>query len=155
MSILCIWSFRHKIGISADVVLHVLGVFILLMKTFLWTITCSNKLQLVLLYEDGSFSCTSEQVPREDGGEEWAVNTGRQCRRTRISSVLRTFRCFFCLVLSPGIIRVSYTIYRRTAVSTGSMFQDLPRVSNTADNTERYIRHVTWYSCNIHKYGKL
>jgi hypothetical protein len=32
-----------------------------------------------------------------------------------------------------------YYIYRRTAVSTGNTFQDLPRLRETADNTERYI----------------
>jgi len=28
--------------------------------------------------------------------------------------------------------------YRRTPVSTGNTFQDLPRLRETADNTERY-----------------
>ena len=42
--------------------------------------------------------------------------------------------------------------YRRTAVSTGNTFQGLPRYRETANNTARYI---TWYSCNIHKYGKV
>jgi len=30
--------------------------------------------------------------------------------------------------------------YRWTLVSTGNMFQDLPRLRGTADNTERYIQ---------------
>jgi hypothetical protein len=29
--------------------------------------------------------------------------------------------------------------YRRTAISTGNTFQDLPRLRETADNTERYM----------------
>jgi len=145
MSILCIWSFKHKIEISARWGASWFRCFHPAYKnSSLWTITCSNKLQLLLLYEDGYLSCTSEQVPREDEGEEWALNTGLQCRRTRIISVVRTFRCFFCLVLSPGIIIVSYTIYRRTAVSTGNTVQDLPRWRKTADNTERYMqRRIT------------
>jgi hypothetical protein len=31
------------------------------------------------------------------------------------------------------------SLYWWTAVSTGNTFQDLPRLRNTADNTERYI----------------
>ena len=43
-----------------------------------------------------------------------------------------------------------------TAVSASSTFQDLPRLRKTAGNTERYIWHdITWYSCSIHKYGKV
>jgi len=96
-----------------DVVLRDLGVLIRLMKTLFFEL--SHKLQLVLLYEDVSFSCTSEHFPRENGGVGRGGGknghlTGRHCRRTRISSVVRTFRCFFCLVLSPGIIILSYTI---------------------------------------------
>jgi hypothetical protein len=30
-------------------------------------------------------------------------------------------------------------MYRCSPVSTGNMFQDLPRLRETADNTERYI----------------
>jgi len=30
-------------------------------------------------------------------------------------------------------------VYRWTAVSTGNIFQDLPRLRKAADNTERYI----------------
>ena len=33
----------------------------------------------------------------------------------------------------------SYFKYRRTAVSTGNTFEDLKRLRETADNTERYI----------------
>jgi len=32
--------------------------------------------------------------------------------------------------------------YRRTPVSVGNTFQDLPRLHETADNTERYIQGV-------------
>ena len=38
------------------------------------------------------------------------------------------------------------TKYRRTAVSTGNTFQDLPWLHETADNTESYIwLDITWY----------
>jgi hypothetical protein len=35
--------------------------------------------------------------------------------------------------------RTAATLYSSSPVSTGDTFQDLPRVRETADNTERYI----------------
>jgi hypothetical protein len=39
-------------------------------------------------------------------------------------------------------------------VSTGNTFQDLPRLRETADNTERYYC-ITRYLCNTRKNGKV
>jgi len=42
--------------------------------------------------------------------------------------------------------RVTHRHYRRTPISAGNTFQDLPRLRETTDNTERYIYsdiHVT------------
>ena len=42
--------------------------------------------------------------------------------------------------MQPSTLKpVTITKYRWTAVSTGNTFQDLPRLRETADNTERYI----------------
>jgi hypothetical protein len=39
--------------------------------------------------------------------------------------------------------------YRYTPASTGNTFQDLPRLRETADNTERYIQGVSGGTVNI------
>jgi len=45
---------------------------------------------------------------------------------------------FGCLKFVHSVIMVGH---RRTAVSMGNTFQDLPRLRETADNTEHYILH--------------
>ena len=99
-----------------------LGIFILLTKTFLWTITCSNKLQLVLLYEDGSFSHTSEQVPREDRVEEWALNTGHQCRRTRLVPLYGLFAGYWRCIQGFGEETWGKETTWKTQVQTGGEY---------------------------------
>jgi hypothetical protein len=137
VGILCIWSFKHIIVVSARCGASWFRRFHLAYENpFLWTIGGCNKLQLVLLYGYGSLSCASDQVPREGGGEEWALNTGRQCRRTRISSVVWAFCCFFCLVHSLGITRVSYTV-DFDSVSDYFFFSS-PKYSSPCIKSERF-----------------
>jgi hypothetical protein len=44
------------------------------------------------------------------------------------------------LCLEENRIDLCNIKYRRTPVSAGNTFQDVPRLRETADNTERYIR---------------
>ena len=47
-------------------------------------------------------------------------------------------------------------MYRWTPVSMGDTFQELLRICETADNTERYIkRDITRYLRSTHEYGNV
>jgi hypothetical protein len=70
-----------------------------------------------------------------------------------LASLLFDFQMFACLTASKVIRSAStsevasfltaticHEIYSSAPVSTGNTFQDLPRLRETADNTERYIQ---------------
>ena len=64
-------------------------------------------------------------------------------------------RYFFSLFVVKTRKFIYIYIYRRTPISTGNTFQELPRFRETTDNTEHYILRDITYQCNIHKYGKV
>ena len=147
MSILCIWSFKHKIGISARC-----GASWFRRFHPAYENSFSELSHAVI---NSSWCCCMRTIlsvvlqnkfPERTGVKNGHLTLGVSVEEPGLVPLYGTFCCFFCLMLSPGIIRVSYSIYRRTTVSRVIRSKIIPNAI--------YVI-VTLYSCNIHKYDKL